>query len=123
MRGYWARKKIANSSTVTRATECLETGVSNQNQKMHLSEFNVSTSGELHKQEWAIYNMQKFHQSMKFKISLCHYCQEAWPLHIKSKKEKEPYICTRCLRDKNDTKKFSSRILDSASKHRSIVID
>lgn len=103
MRDYRARKKIANSSTVTRATECLETGVSNQNQKMHLSEFNVSTSGELHKQEWAIYNMQKFHQSMKFKISLCHYCQEAWPLHIKSKKEKEPYICTRCLRDKNDT--------------------
>lgn len=54
MRDYRARKKIANSSTVTRATECLETGVSNQNQKMHLC-----TSGELHKQEWAIHNMQK----------------------------------------------------------------
>ena len=26
---------------------------------------------------------------------------------LKQKKKKEPYICTMCLRDKNDTKKFS----------------
>ena len=44
---------------------------------------------------------------MKLRISLCQCCHEAWPLHIKTKKKKEPYICTRCLRDKNDTKKFS----------------
>ena len=26
---------------------------------------------------------------------------------LKQQQKKEPYICTRCLRDKNDTKKFS----------------
>ena len=78
------------------------------NQQIYLSEFNVRPCGELHKQEWATLNMQKFHKSIKFRISLCQCCHEAWPLHIKSKKEKHPCICTRCLRDKNDTKKFSS---------------
>ena len=101
MRNYRLQKKIT-----TEAPGCLKNGISNQ--QMYLSEFNIRPCGELHKQEWAILNMQKFHKSMKFRISLCQFCHEAWPLHIKSKKEKHPYICTRCLRDKNDTKKFSS---------------
>lgn len=93
MREYRLQRKIANSSTVTEATACLKNGLSSQ--QMYLSEFNISTCGELHKQEWAILNMQKFHESMKLRISLCQCCHEAWPLHIKSKKEKEPYICSR----------------------------
>ena len=77
---------------------------------MYLSEFKISNCGELHQQEWAKLNMQKFHDSMKLRISLCQCCHEAWPLHIKTKKKKEPYICTRCLRDKDDAKKFSFEI-------------
>ena len=61
---------------------------------MYLSEFKISKCGELQQQEWAKLNMQKFHDSMKLRISLCQCCHEAWPLHIKTKKKEEPYICT-----------------------------
>ena len=101
MRNYRLQKKIT-----TEAPGCLKNGISHQ--QMYLSEFNIRPCGELHKQDWAILNMQKFHKAMKFRIPLCQFCHEAWPLHIKSKKENHPYICTRCLREKNDTKKLSS---------------
>ena len=90
---------------MTEGVTSLKNGVSSQ--EMYLSEFKISNCGELHQHEWAKLNMQKFHDSMKLRIFLCQCCHEAWPLHIKTKKKKEPYICTRCLRDKNDTKKFS----------------
>ena len=87
MRNYRLQKKIT-----TEAPGCLKNGISNQ--QMYLSEFNTRPCGELHKQEWAILNMQKFHKSMKFRISLCQFCHEAWPLHIKSKKGKASiYLC------------------------------
>ena len=87
---------------MTEGVTSLKNGVSSQ--EMYLSEFKISNCGELHQQEWAKLNMQKFHDSMKLRISLCQCCHEAWPLHIKTKEKKEPYICTWCLRDKNDTK-------------------
>ena len=46
---------------------------------------------------------------MKFRISLCQCCHKAWPLHLKSKKEKHPYIWTRCLRDKYYFKNLTLR--------------
>ena len=78
---------------MTEGVTSLKNGVSSQ--EMYLSEFKISNCGELHQQEWAKLNMQKFHDSMKLRISLCQCCHEAWPLHIKTKKKKEPYICNR----------------------------
>lgn len=97
MRVYRLKKKNSDSSVMTEGVTSLKNGVSSQ--EMYLSEFKISNYGELHQQEWAKLNMQKFHDSMKLRISLCQCCHEAWPLHIKTKKKKEPYICTRCLRD------------------------
>ena len=51
-------------------------------------------------------NMQDFHNSLKFKIYKCNICHEAWPLVAKCKEE-FTYVCCRCVRDKNATKKFS----------------
>ena len=76
MQHYRLQEKIA-----TEPAGCLKNGISNQ--QMYLYQFNMTPCGELHKQEWAILNMQKFHKSMKFIISLCQCCHEAWPLHIK----------------------------------------
>ena len=74
--------------------------------EMYLSQFEGQKNGPIHEQKWAIKNMQSFHNSMKFKIHRCNICFEAWPLSEKSK-TKEPYICSRCVRDKNAVKKFS----------------
>lgn len=52
--------------------------------------------------------MQDFHNSIELKICKCEVCHEVWPSSAKGKK-KTPYICSRCSRDKNDVKKFSSR--------------
>ena len=90
---------------MTEGVTSLKNGVSSQ--EMYLSEFKISNCGELHQQELEKQNMQKFHDSMKLRISLCQCCHEAWPLYIKTKKKKEPFSCTLSLRDKNDTKKFS----------------
>ena len=76
--------------------------------KKHLSQCNSQTNGPLHKQEWAIQNMQDFHNSMKFKIYKCTIYHKAWPLPTKSKKDSS-FICLRCLRDKNTIKKFSAQ--------------
>ncbi|CAH3152927.1 unnamed protein product [Pocillopora meandrina] len=52
--------------------------------------------------------MEDFHNSLKFKIYMCEVCHEAWPLSSKGKK-RSPYMCSRCSRDKNGVKKFSSQ--------------
>lgn len=73
-----------------------------------LSQFDGVKNGSIHLQKWAIKNMQDFHNSINFKIYKCEVCHEAWPLSAKGNK-KTPYICSRCSRDKNDIKKFSSQ--------------
>ena len=50
--------------------------------------------------------MRDFHNSLKFKIYKCNICREAWLLSAKCKEE-STYVCSRCVRDKNATKKFS----------------
>ena len=74
--------------------------------QMYLSQFEGHRNGPIHEQKWASKNMQDFHNSMKFKIFRCNICFEAWPLSEKTK-VKVPYICTRCVRDKSNVKKFS----------------
>ena len=45
---------------------------------------------------------------MKFKITLCVVCCEAWPLPLNSRKQElRTFICSRCTRDKENVKKFS----------------
>lgn len=71
--------------------------------EVYLSQFESRRNGPIHDQKWVIKNMQDFHNSMKFKIYRCEICIEAWPLSTKSKK-KVPYICSRCVCDKNTVK-------------------
>ena len=80
----------------------------NVDKETYLSQFDSIRSGPIHVQKWAIKNMQDFHNSLKLKIYMCEVCHEAWPLSSKGKK-KSPYICSRCSRDKNGVKKFSSQ--------------
>ena len=72
----------------------------------YLSLFDSQTNGPIHSQEWAKKNMRDFHNCLKFKIYKCNICHEAWPLSAKCKEE-STYVCSRCVRDKNATKKFS----------------
>ena len=52
-------------------------------------------------------NINKFHSSIKFSITQCKICKEAWPLNTRSKL-KSPHICRRCVLDKQLPKKFSN---------------
>ena len=88
--------------------EKLDKPLHNVHKETYLSQFDNKKSGPIHVQKWAIKNMQDFHNSLKFKIFMCELCHEAWPLSSKGKK-KSPYICSRCSRDKNGVKKFSSQ--------------
>ena len=72
----------------------------------YLSLFDSQTSGQIHSQEWAKKDTRDFHNSLKFKIYKCNICHEAWPLSAKCKQE-STHACSRCVRDKNATKKFS----------------
>ena len=72
----------------------------------YLSSFNKEKFDEIHDQPWAKENMNKFHKSMQMKIHLCTICHEAWPIKFNPQKP-DNYVCNRCSKDKNDTKKFS----------------
>ena len=52
--------------------------------------------------------IQKFHNSMEFRIFQCKVCQEAWPPASKPKNHND-YICSQCARDKTHPKKFSAQ--------------
>ena len=80
----------------------------NVDKEAYLSQFDSINTGPIHVQKWAIKNMEDFHNSLKFKIYMCEVCHEAWPLSSKGKK-RSPYMCSRCSRDKNGVKKFSSQ--------------
>lgn len=77
-------------------------------QQTYLHQFDSTAHGHIHEQKWARTNMEKFHKSMKLKITLCVVCCEAWPLPLNSRKQKlKTFICSRCTRDKGNVKKFS----------------
>ena len=67
--------------------------------------FDNTNYGVIEEQCWTKTNINKFHKSVKYIVSQCAVCQEAWPLKSKSR---TPYVCSRCCRDKKSPKKFSS---------------
>lgn len=73
------------------------------------SYFNNTMQGgkEFHSQPFAVKNMRKFHNSIKYTVYHCSICQEAWPLRAKPKSYPN-YTCSRCKRDKSTPKKFST---------------
>ena len=77
---------------------------SEDNQNDYLTAFDNSENGGIEEQSWAKANINKFHKSMKYVVSQCTVCFEAWPL---KSKPKAPYVCSRCFRDKKSQKKFS----------------
>lgn len=104
MRDYRKRKKLSDVNL--NQPVCNENVHNSLDKQTYLSQFEGLKNGPIHEQKWAKKNMQNFHNSMKFKIFRCDVCCEAWPLSEKSK-VKVPYICTRCIRDKSNVKKFS----------------
>lgn len=54
-----------------------------------------------------ISELQSFHDSLRMHITQCRICFKAWPVKETSRKDKDYYMCTRCLRDKGLPKKFS----------------
>ena len=75
------------------------------NQQHYLNMFDDTNNGVTEEQCWAKTNINKFHKSVKYIVSQCTVCQEAWPL---KSKPRTPYVCSRCCRDKKSPKKFSS---------------
>ena len=71
-------------------------------QQDYLKKFDIKNGG-IHEQSWAKANINKFHKSVRFSISVCSVCQEAWPL---KSKPRIPYVCSRCSRDKKISKKI-----------------
>ena len=67
--------------------------------------FDNTNNGDSEEQCLAKTNINKFHKSVKYIVSQCTVCQEAWPL---KSKPRTPYMCSRCCRDKKSPKKFSS---------------
>ena len=62
---------------------------------------------EFHSQPFAVKNMRKFHNSIKYTVYHCSICQEAWPLKAKPKNYPN-YTCSCWTRDKSTPKKFST---------------
>ena len=73
-------------------------------QNDYLTAFNISENGGIEEQSWAKANIAKFHMSIKYVVSQCTVCFEAWPL---KSKPKASYVCSRCSWDKKSPKKFS----------------
>ena len=69
-----------------------------------LTAFDHPENGGIEEQSWAKANLNKFHKSVKYVVSQCTVCFEAWPL---KSKPKATYVCSRCSRDKISPKKFS----------------
>ena len=73
--------------------------------KHHYLHNNGWKSGALHNQQWVKKAMDTFHTKQKmWQNKLCSICHELWPTRI----SQQPYICTRCKRDKSDPKIYSA---------------
>ena len=61
-----------------------------------------------HQQPWVVKAMESFHNKQtKWRQRLCSVCHEVWPARACLQVDLQNYICTRCKRDKHDTKLFS----------------
>ena len=97
------RKTVGNS--VVHEPACKRNKVSvTSKEKNNVKEKHVANNELFLKNEKV--NINNFHSSMKFSITHCKICKEAWPLNTKSKL-KSPHICRRCVLDKQLPKKFS----------------
>ncbi|CAH3173109.1 unnamed protein product, partial [Porites lobata] len=65
-----------------------------------------SSAGPVHEQKHAQNNMNDFHKSNQYSVCQCTVCFEAWPLKSSPRKV-DHYQCQRCIRDKQQPKKFS----------------
>ena len=96
------------TSTATTENQC---SIKAAYQKIELDEQELQTPNLMQKSKTvnadAKQNMDKFHKSMKYSIYQCSICLEAWPLKVKPKSPAS-YVCNRCVRDKETTKKFSA---------------
>ena len=72
----------------------------------YLAAFDAEKHGPLHEQNWAQKNMSSFHKSMKMTTVQCPICYEAWPMRSFPQKTYN-YVCSRCSRNKKNSKKFS----------------
>ena len=99
-RKYWETKRAEKSATLQQSSTNKIT-----NQQDYLKEFDIQ-NGSIHEQSWAKHNIDKFHKSVKFSISQCTICYEAWPLKSKPRSP-DNYVCSRCSRDNKSTRKFS----------------
>lgn len=75
-----------------------------------LSNCYTENLGPLHEQQWAKENMSKFHNSNNYTIYQCKTCFEAWPLKSAPKCINN-YQCTRCSKEKDVVKNFSTENL------------
>ena len=75
-------------------------------QQDYLNMFDNTNIGGIEEQCWAKANINKFDKSVRYIVSQCTVCQEAWPL---KSKPRTPYMCSRCFRDKISPKKFSCK--------------
>ena len=64
-------------------------------------------SETLHSQPWVKAAMKTFHTKQKvWQNKLCSICHELWP--TRTSLSEQPYVCTRCKRDKKDPKLYSA---------------
>ena len=91
-RKYWETKRAEKSATLQQSSTNKIT-----NQQDYLKEFDIQ-NGSIHEQGWAKHNIDKFHKSVKFSISQCTICYEAWPLKSKPRSP-DNYVCSQCSRD------------------------
>ena len=64
----------------------------------------TNPQNELHRQPWVMHTMSNFHNKQSnWKLRLCSVCHEVWPnqVHVNQADDtNDPYMCTRCKRDK-----------------------
>ncbi len=67
------------------------------------------TSRLPHRQQpWVSTAMQTFHtKQRKWEQRLCMVCHEVWPMRTCLDADPSTYVCTRCKRDKGETKRYS----------------
>lgn len=105
-----------NTKSISESRNCI------LDQQTYLLQFDTTTNGHIHDQNWARTNMEKFHKSVRFKITLRVVCCEAWPLPLNSRKQKlKTFTHSRCTRDKGNVK--SSQLKTTLIKHNPVYRD
>ena len=94
---YRKKKRLAETDN--------ERGIRLEKDRLHKKD--KISNGGIEEQCWAKANIIKFHKSVQYNVSQCTVCWEAWPL---KSKQRSPYVCSRCSRDKQTLKSFLLKI-------------